>query len=285
MPLMSPIWIDGFLFFIMAVIIVVAVLDLCLSSGFRVLLRDDVIQSWRSIENSTYTGLVARDAENLNLLLQDMFGENHFGPTCIARSMIISIIITFVLSSIIYLNFTSTYFSIEVDTAFSGYFYAFLYYAPVNAALDWISLIVTMNMLMLVAQARTRLRMLAVILADVAFAVGIGIFAVVASAYLLLWATGLIEQAGAIDFGVIFYISTIMLFLSSAVWFTSLIPSLLYLFALFRTFVTKLLRPVLQRPSTWLVTWLAELKRGMLTAIAIVVGVGAKAIQVGLLGL
>ncbi len=272
----SPEFFDWFLFVDSVVVFLIFVLEFVLGKrGREAILRSLELWSGR-IKNTTFPGLISRDAATVLGWLVRVFGETWFSVRTILLSAVISLAITF---AVLYVGIP----------ALAGrqvhVFPVFTAFGPPNAFLDWLSLSVTMGLLASMAKSTSGIRLQAIIVFDMVLAV------VFAS---LVWIVAIGAEAWKKDFTVVRTLidatetmiedvgtgeDLITSLVVLAVLFTSALPTLLHLGLSLVFLVSKLFRPVFLPVLLFLLERTLDTNYGPLTILAITLGGVAKLIQ------
>jgi len=270
---------DDFLFWDAMIVVALILVDWLLGKERRRSIKERVGWWWLWLSELSFRGLIAEDARRILMLCQRIFGEKATGAKCIGRSIAISL----TLSAILVPAFVLGVFGPEWELPGAKFIkitaVAFATFAPFNALLDWVSVVVTMHFLTLMSQSARVGRLLALILADLVVAALLGgtvvaVGRVVETAVKTALPPGSGFLAG-LDHGIA--VAMVMI----VVMFTSLLPTLIHMLVGLFFLLSKVIRPILQQPTALVLQRLYESERGILTLLAAGVGGLAKLLQEG----
>ena len=281
-------WVDDFLLYDAVVVAGLTFLDWLLGPAQRAVMKRRVAVWWRFVRRAKYGGLVAKDARLVRLWLQRIFGARilsaRFFFTALGASLLLM---------------TISYYGVgflEGARVGKGYTINFVAYAIPNMPLDWISLAVTIHLLKIMERYPHFWSIAAIALLDLVLALALGILTFVLfsftfdlitlrplppinalvmktvvemSYYLPVYLEGIITPGQIALTGYV-------------VIFTSALPTLIHFGLAVLLLGSKLVRPILQRPTAILLQRLSESDKGVLTQVAVGLGVLTKLAQEGL---
>ena len=268
-------WADTFLFWDAVIVTLLCLADFLIGKEGRAAMRERIGEWWLHVEGASFTGLVAEDARAVIRFFHKVFGESELSFKFIFRSVALSASILFIsMVSVTIINEGSVdkfldefFFTSDID-----YFWRpFLIYTPINGILDWLSLYLTILFLGIMARSDRPLVTLGVIGLDVIVAVLIGVVVIVISRFLSDYFGG-----GGFLSGIEYA------FYGAVVLFTSLLPTLIHFLVASVFLLSKLLRPIVQKPLALVLLRFHESDKGALTLLAIMLGTLSKLVQQGI---
>ncbi len=268
-------WADTFLFWDAVIVTALCLTDFLFGKDGRAAMRERIGEWWLRVEEMSFAGLVAEDAKAIIRFFHKIFGESELSAKFIFRSVALSISILFVgmvsatiISEGSFDKFLDEFFfTSDIDI----FWRPFLIYAPINGILDWISLFATIYFLGIMARSDGLSVIMGVIGLDVIVAGVLGIIVIAISSFLSNFFGG-----GGFLSGIEYA------FFGAVVLFTSLLPTLIHLLVAFVFLISKLLRPIVQKPLALILLRFHESDKGALTLLAIMTGTLAKLIQQGI---
>lgn len=251
--------------------------DWLLGEKKRAAMREKVGEWWLHLEEVSFSGLVAEDADLVRRALQRFFGKT-YGFRCIILTFFLSfsfITISYMwfllyLSDLTFVVIISDFVAILKELA-PHMFIVIKHWGLPNAFFDWLSLALTMFFLKLMARNAKPLFLCVLILFDI---IGAIVFAIIP---FYIGAAFLPQTGGRA--GLIFL--TQLVIVGSVVAITSAIPSILHLMLSLVFLLSKLFRPLIQKPISLILIRFHESRQGVLTQLAAGFGAVAKLIQMG----
>lgn len=270
-------WLDKFLFWDCVIVALLTFADWLLGEEKRAAMREKVGEWWLHVQEISFSGLVAEDAGIVRRALQRFFGKIN-GFRCILLTFVFSFGITIISYYILFvLLFLKERTFVEVVTNFVAIvtelapflLAVIIFWGLPNAFFDWLSLALTMFFLKLMERNTNPLFLSVLILFDIFGAILFAFFAFYLGAALLPGPTGI---------GGIIFVSQLAI-VGIVVSITSAIPSILHLLLSFVFLLSKLFRPLLQKPISIILIRFHESRQGVLTQLAVGAGAIAKLVQ------
>lgn len=227
-------------------------------------MRRDLEKFWKLLRKISYVGLVRRDALKSYKLLQRVFGRSCFNPRFIITILLVSGLLT-----VSVIEFQKFLLSPDHQIRTNSY----LVNLSANMAGGWLSLALTMYLLRYMAVKGTSIGILAgTVVLDFVAALVFGVMAIL-TAVLIAQVFPLTPKEPKPDLfnsmvnGVVF----LSLAFLTSVWPTFLHVGISTIFVL-----SKLFRPLIQKPICILIFPFTESRKGPLTLLAIGVGTVTK---------
>jgi hypothetical protein len=273
----KTLWLDKFLFWDTLIVTLLVFADWLLGEKKRAAMREKVGEWWLHLEEVSFSGLVAEDADLVRRALQRFFGKT-YGFRCIILTFFLSfsfITISYMwfllyLSDLTFVVIISDFVAIVKDLA-PHMFIVIKHWGLPNAFFDWLSLALTMFFLKLMARNAKPLFLCVLILFDI---IGAIVFATIP----FYIGVAFLPQPGG-RAGLMFL--TQLAIVGSIVAITSAIPSILHLMLSLVFLLSKLFRPLIQKPISLILIRFHESRQGVLTQLAAGFGAVAKLIQMG----
>ena len=257
-------------------------LDFLLGPDYRKRIKDIVHEWWLWVENLSVRQLLVDDARVVLVFFNQQFGEQLFSAKLVLKSGLLSIMILILGTATIFVSIvdrTPDITNVQVLSLFA-------ICTLVNAYFDYISLAFTMFLLRIMARSVSLVRICLIIVLDL-FIVYSLLFIIALSVFVLLYLSVYVlgQSVGTIVFSApgtySIAIKDFPIEIIYLVLFTSLLPSLFHLVLAFIFLTSKLLRPLLQQPTSLVLLRLYQSEKGVLTLLAVGCGGVAKLVQEG----
>ncbi|MBB3979359.1 hypothetical protein GGQ64_004599 [Rhizobium azooxidifex] len=154
---------DAFFYWIAVICAALAFTDWAIGPTARAAMRERIAEWWIRLDDSSFSGLVARDAVRVRAILLKYTGKSWYSVRRIWRSVLLSTLALFLVALLFMeLNLIDSF-----NAEYAGYFILMI---PPNAVFDWIMLNLTIVLLGYVASSTSILR-----LSIIAFVGGVSI--------------------------------------------------------------------------------------------------------------
>ncbi len=279
---------DPVYFWLLVLVALMAFIDFYIGKEGQERWRDRATKLWFHVDEYSYAGLAIEDARRLRHWLVRIFGPSRLGLRGFLVSALVSTVLLFVFSLVAYLWHFGLNLSLPVRAT------AFIWVLLPNALLDWTSIRFTIWALSKIAPADQKpswkrfavwsaidLLLAGCVLAiAVVCVVSIVDLASSRSEALLLQETPSVPPESVEELEELFEHAVEATNFSLTTWFTEtvfayaagasvLVPSLALAATFLAFLLTKLVRPLLQRPTATVLARIAESDRGVLTLVAI----------------
>ena len=280
-------WIDGFLFWDALIVTSLIFADWIIGKERREAMRERVGEWWLYLDNSSYSGLVADDARTVRQFLQKMFGRSWLSPAFVQRTFIYSTAVAFLVLTAFqfYLLFLASSISSSASddpVLLSEFAYAILVLVllPVlmtmpamitpNVISGWLSIGFTLFLLKKMERSTSLAVLLGILICDVVAACLVTVVSFVLLSYAL----------NGPSWGFYLSLPGIFSFFSVvAMAVTNSLPTLIHASLGILFILSKLVSPLLKKPTEILLIRFYESKKGVLTQLAIGLGALAKIVQ------
>lgn len=293
---MQQIWVDGFLLFDAVFVTLLVFADWLLGQEKRVAMRERVGEWWIRVQDVSFTGLMAEDAGKIHARMEIVFGSGILSARrlLVTSGLILALTVMLIpaiqiAAVLILINFIP-----PPDTT-SFLDIVRLFWDPrltidnpqiattivVNILTGFISLAATMFFLQLMARGVSLIRLLVFIGADLVSILFLFLLNVMISFTSLIDSVGLLIYSSVYG-GAAFFISILFLAtVSLLAAIISILPSIFHLGVAASFMLSKIFRPLIQKPLELLLIRFHESPQGVLTQLAIGIGFGAKLLQAG----
>ncbi len=264
-----PKWVDAFLSLDVALVATLILADFLIGKKGRAAMREKVGDWGLKLQQVNFLGFESAHAGKIRSWLERFFGNRWFRLKFFLRTALLSIGITFCavfLFNILLIDKRSFGRSDELF----GFTLFLDVYLP-NLLADWFSLAITIFVLKKMQESVHTIRLMLLMVVDLAAVIVLSFAALMGSLGLARF-LGLqppIHIIAGAALVIILWIITL----------TSVLPSLAHLFVALVFCLSKLLRPVLQKPVELVLLRFYESEKGLLTLLAVGLGALSKIIQ------
>lgn len=257
----------GSFFWTLVICVILTAIDWWIGPEGRATMREKMGGWWLHVSEISYAGLVAEDAEKVLQVFYRIFGEHTFHSRFIWRVTLTSVIVTALLI-VIFIPITRLFQYNMIYT------YTFILYFPFNACFDVVSLSFTMYLLKKIIANVRSFYIIKLIGYDFLIGIGTAIATMFAGSFVLetLIEFGVADALEHPRARVVVPMES-SLRVGTAVLITSLLPTLVHFSVGVVFLLSKLFRPVLQPIIGRVLYLFYRSKRGVLTQIAIGVGI------------
>jgi hypothetical protein len=301
---------DGFFFLVSIIVVLMVFIDWLIGKENRALLKNKIAEMWVKLDDSTYIGIVQKDANIVLICLEKILGKKWYSPRFFIVPVVLSLILTYlVIHSLFSVGLFTTIFydstngnPIPLTFSMTSERLYLLYYIVPNAVSDWFSLALTIFFLKKIVATDSSQTIIKYIVLDIlmvfVFAIVVLLFAgLILDVYLVYvlpeqpnWAFK--DQCP--NFSIICSLD-LSLFLGSILfdyrnnyqWLGGLIiltgafPTILHIFLSLLMLFSKLFSPLLKPIISTLLLRFNESEKGLLTQFSIALGAIVKLIQLG----
>ena len=267
---------DIFFYCVVVFVVFMTFIDWLIGKAGRSKLKDKVAEFWFYLSDMSFAGLVSKDAQKIRKFSQIIFGKKIIHIRFIVMSLLIGTFMTITFAAIVF-SFLGPYGNDPLGPIFGVKFYILYGYKLLllSSGLICIGYAITLGFFKLM-ERQLKLWLLAVIaIANVFIVYLIGLVT-----YVFSFSVGLVGFPYA-SFSVSLYIQMQMLAVLPVV-FTAMVPSLSHIVISSVFIISKLFRPLIQKPLELILLRLAESDKGVITSVSAATGILAKLIQEGI---
>ncbi len=267
---------DIFFYCVVVFVVFITFIDWLIGKDGRSKIKDKVAEFWLYLSAMSFAGLVSKDAQKIRKIAQIIFGKKIIHIRFIITSLIISSLMTIAFAAIVF-SLVGPYGKAPLGPIFGVKLY--LLYGHklllLSSCLISVGYAITIGLFKLM-ERQTRLWLLAVIvMANI-----ILVYVISCVSYLLSYTVGLVGHPFA-SFSFSLYYQILGL-AALPVVLAALIPPLSHIIITSVFIISKLFRPLIQKPLELILLRLEESDKGVLTLVATAIGILAKLTQEGI---
>jgi hypothetical protein len=277
-----PGWVDTFLFWDAVAVAALVFADWAIGEKKRAVMREKIGEWWVRVDDISFAALISEDARGIRRFFHRVFGPRWFSVRCVILSCAISVLLTTGFALTAAIRFA---IMVELPEANTLSIILSLAFVVQNAAFAWMSLGLTMALLRVMERTVRPLVLLGCVLLDSAAALGFaflsllsGIILAFAADLYFRYSLGLLHEDPILVM-LIMYVAIFGKPLFRAIVLSSVWPTLIHLAVAAVFWGSKLLRPLLKRPVGLILLRLHESQKGVLSLVAVAVGVAAKLVH------
>lgn len=286
---------DKFFFWTATICAVLAFVDWAIGPKARAAMREKVAEWWIVLDDNTFAGLVAADANRVRSAFLSIFGRTWYSTRRIIRSGLLSCLVF--LSVLTLLRIAQWIPSFDAD-----YAVAILAVLVANGLLDWLLLNITIGLLGVVAASPSLLRLSAIAVIGFTTLVAKGIAVLFLFAAVVLVVGSVLDVLGVTGPAYSFLVQVFgepdrsspdcvecvfqggiydVIAMTVLAAFLGCVWSLFNIFNAIVFGVSKLFKPVVKPVASWLLYRFQESDKGVLTLASVGLGGLAKVLQQG----
>ena len=264
-----PSWVDKFLFWDLLCVTALVFTDFLIGKQGRLKIRDKVGWWWLTISESSYGLLLHNNAKSLLRFFQKHFGDRIISRKFFTKAITLSLLIY--VSAILLLILLHLYDAVtSIYTQLDWFRLPYIIMVAEIVFFGTISYVLSLMVIIKLLQWMT----LSVSFPKLIFIIILSFFLGYGSVLIGIGSISLIDTifgADGFDWGYLLLMILASLFV--------LLPSLLLLILAAFFTISKLIRPILQKPTALIFQRLYESDKGVLTLVSVAIGAIAKLIQ------
>ncbi|BBO85786.1 hypothetical protein DSCO28_63520 [Desulfosarcina ovata subsp. sediminis] len=255
---------DKFFYISLVFVASLTFIDFLLGEEKRNAMKDRLGCWWIYLSDISYAGLVANDAKKVRLFIDKVLGNGFFSFRFFISSMILSVgflwLTDFIAVNVFLENVSTDYSSWDIES---------ILLMISNGLLNYFSFGITVHLLKKMESQTSIVILVVILLSDIIIASIIALIAYVLMSVILGDAESILEVVAHAIVLVIVMIS-------------SFIPTIIHALFTLLFLLSKLFRPLIQKPSELVLLRLSQSSKGILTLLAAAIATIAKLIEEGI---